>query len=78
MTEDYISKFLLFVLGLVMFCFMIGTAYKIGYDSGHRAGQVDALNGKIHYRLVRQENNEFLWVQCPDVCSKEEVVSDER
>lgn len=62
--------FALVVGGLVFLLSLI--PYSFGEKWGYEAGQIDALNGKIHYRLERQDNNEFEWVECPDVCEYEE------
>lgn len=60
---------MLFVLAVILVLAMI--PFSIGHSIGYKNGQIDALNGKIHYRLEKQENSEFIWVECPDVCEYE-------
>lgn len=60
----------MFIAALVItIIFLLATIpYAMGYNVGYRTGQIDALNGKIHYRLEKQEDSEFIWVECPAVC----------
>lgn len=60
-------KYLAIVIGLALLC----VAYLAGHKDGYRAGQINALNGKAHYQLERQENNSLIWIECPDVCDGE-------
>lgn len=71
MMWNYLQNTLIAVLVLmVIFCLSL-VPYSMGQRSGYRTGQIDALNGKIYYRLERQEDGEFRWVECPDVCKYE-------
>lgn len=60
-------KYIAVIVGLTL----LVIAYLAGHKDGHRAGQINALNGKIYYQLERQENNSFIWVECPTVCEYE-------
>ncbi len=42
--------------------------YGIGEKAGYREGQIDALNGEIYYKLEKQSDSEFLWVECQGIC----------
>lgn len=58
-----------YILVVLLLAGLIG--YLAGHKDGYRAGQISALNGKIYYQLERQENNSFIWVECPTVCEYE-------
>lgn len=69
MTNDFLSNILLvFFIGAVIFLLSI-IPYAVGQRWGYRDGQIDALNGKIYYRLEKQDNSEFQWVECPATCN---------
>ena len=38
-------------------------AFSCGTDIGYKHGQIDAINGNIHYYLVKQSNGEMKWVK---------------
>ena len=40
-------------LGVLIMAFILGGSYK--------KGQIDAINGKIYYELVKQSNNTIKW-----------------
>lgn len=69
-TENKIAVIILILLTVAAVSLI---PYAIGYGAGYRTGQIDALNGKIHYRLEMQENSEFKWVECPAVCEYEKA-----
>jgi len=43
-------------------CLMI-ISYIGGINDGYKVGQVDAINGEIHYHLEKQPNGEMEWVK---------------
>lgn len=55
--------FILLIAGLVSL-----VPYSMGHKTGYKSGQIDALNGKIYWQLKRQDDSEFRWIECPDVC----------
>ncbi len=42
--------------------------YQWGHNNGYREGQIDALNGAIYYKLERQSDSEFRWIECQGIC----------
>lgn len=71
MIMDTINQIAAAVVILLMILLVSLVPYSMGYNTGYKDGQIDALNGKIHYRLEKQENSEFMWIECPDVCEYE-------
>lgn len=56
----------LLLLVAVMFVssiYSIITAKKQGSEDGYKQGQIDALQGKIKYRLSKNENGEEVWTK---------------
>lgn len=71
MIADTLQNILIAVLvGFVIWLLSL-IPYSIGWNWGHQAGQIDALNGKVYYRLEKQEDSEFRWVECVGVCEYE-------
>ena len=62
--NDVIGTSLLAILCVI--CIAIGV--WMGHGNGYREGQIDALNGAIYYKIERQPDNEFKWVECPGIC----------
>jgi hypothetical protein len=57
--------------GYIIICFImiaLGGAYFAGQKDGYRAGQIDALNHRVFYRLERQEDGSSAWVACDGGC----------
>jgi hypothetical protein len=38
-------------------------SYLGGAHDGYKKGQIDAINGEIHYQLEKQQNGETEWVE---------------
>ncbi len=62
--NDAIGTFLLAMLCAIS----IAIGVWLGYGMGYREGQIDALNGEIYYKLEKQDDSEFKWVECPGIC----------
>lgn len=45
---------------LFIACFMVA---KTARNSGYKEGQIDAINGKVKYRLADKENGEKVYVE---------------
>ena len=54
-------KFEIFFVIIIIFIVSIALAIIISDNRGYRQGQLDAINGEIHYKLVKQENREMNW-----------------
>ena len=63
-ARDALVSFLV----IVVLIFSLIAPYLVGRSSGYRNGQIDALNGAIYYKLEKQSDNEFRWVECPGIC----------
>jgi len=46
------------IISIIMFCLAI---FLISFDHGYKHGQIDAINGKIKYKLVKQNNGSIKW-----------------
>lgn len=68
---DTINLIAATVVTLLMILLVSLVPYFMGRNDGYREGQIDALNGKIHYKLEKQDDSQFIWVRCPDVCEYE-------
>lgn len=56
-------------------CFLLGGTITliitiITSQGTYKDGQIDALNGKIYYCLVEQDNLELNWEYNPEGCAK--------
>lgn len=50
------------VISVVLFLFITTTVYPMTiYYYSYRQGQIDAINGKINYKLVKQPNGTIVW-----------------
>ena len=66
--NEAIQNILFFFL-IVLFIWLLSLIpYKFGKEVGYREGQIDALNGAIYYKIEKQSNNEFKWVECQGIC----------
>ena len=45
-----------FILGMIFFGFLLNVS-----NDTYKDGQIDAINGKIHYELVEQPNGTTEW-----------------
>ena len=61
---DAIGTFLLALLCVI--CIALGI--WMGWGGGYREGQIDALNGAIYYKLEKQSDSEFRWIECQGIC----------
>jgi len=50
------------IIIIIMVCILF-IAFSCGTDIGYKHGQIDAINGNIHYYLVKQSNGEMKWVK---------------
>lgn len=59
-------------VALVMVAMMIVVLWVASheYDRGYKQGQIDALNGSIHWQLQRQADGQMLWTECENVCEE--------
>lgn len=71
MTGDALTNIFTGIIILVFIILISLISHSIGRSWGYRDGQIDALTGSIYYKLERQENNEFIWVECPGICRYE-------
>ena len=62
--NDPIGTFLVVILCIIC----IATGIWMGYGNGYREGQIDAMNGEIYYKLEKQSDSEFRWVECQGIC----------
>ena len=56
-TEDLVRAFF---LGVLVTLGIIGGLISITGDT-YKHGQIDAINGKVKYHLVKQEDNSMTW-----------------
>jgi hypothetical protein len=42
--------------------------WGLGHWHGYRDGQIDAINGKIYWQLIPQNDGTKIWVECPQEC----------
>jgi hypothetical protein len=52
--------FLIIIIIMVCILFIV---FLYGTDIGYKHGQIDAINGNIHYYLIKQSNGEMKWVK---------------
>ena len=66
--ENLIRKALVMLFIAAIIWILVLFPYQWGHDAGYRDGQIDALTGAIYYKLEKQSNSEFRWVECPGIC----------
>lgn len=71
MIMETVNNILVLALILLIIFLVSMVPWWMGHRTGYQDGQIDALNGKIHYRLEKQDDSQFLWVECPNVCEYE-------
>jgi hypothetical protein len=57
MNDDGASVFIGLVLGILLSVIFVHV-----FDMTYKDGQLDAINGKIYYELVRQNDNSTKWM----------------
>ncbi len=62
--NDALGTFLLALLCIIS----VAIGVWMGYGNGYRNGQIDALNGATYYKLERQTDSEFRWIECQGIC----------
>lgn len=57
------ERFIMFCLGMMMTAIIVGMLKRIdpAADALYRQGQIDALNGVIHYELQTQPDGSKIW-----------------
>jgi len=50
------------IIIIIMVCLLL-IAFLCGASIGYKHGQIDVINGNIHYYLVKQSNGEMKWVE---------------
>jgi hypothetical protein len=48
---------------LLMLGIMVPLLCEVKYDDGYKQGQIDALTGKICYKLEQQQDGSTMWIQ---------------
>jgi hypothetical protein len=48
---------------LLMMGIMVPLIRGVKYDDGYKQGQIDALTGKICYKLEQQQDGSTMWIQ---------------
>lgn len=71
MTMDALNTIFATVTIIIIIFLLSLIPYSIGRNWGYKAGQIDALTGSIYYKLEKQGNSEFIWVECPSICRYE-------
>lgn len=71
MISETVNYILMGAVILIVLFFISVVPYAMGRNAGYREGQIDALNGKLYYRLEKRADSEFRWVECPQVCDYE-------
>lgn len=62
--EDMNNGILFLVAAMfILSVYSIITVKKQGLEDGYKQGQIDAMQGKIKYRLSRNENGEEVWTK---------------
>ena len=51
-----------FFMTLVLGFTLIVSIFLFGAGIGYKTGQIDAINGQVHYHLEKQSNGEMEWV----------------
>lgn len=68
---DVINWIVALVIASLLLIFLTGiVSTSLGYSRGYQMGQIDALNGSIHWQLQRQADGQMLWVECENVCEE--------
>lgn len=57
------ERFIMFCLGMMMTAIIVGMLKRIdpAADALYRQGQIDALNGVVHYELQTQPDGSKIW-----------------
>lgn len=71
MIADTIQNILLIILVIAIVLGIAAVPFTMGRIDGYRKGQIDALNGKLYYKLEKQADSEFRWIECQQVCDYE-------
>lgn len=71
MVMDALNNILICAAILIVVFLLAMVPYAMGRNTGYREGQIDALNGKLYYKLEKQADSEFRWVECQGVCTYE-------
>ena len=68
MVKDTTIKILTMIVIAATVWFLALVPYRWGHSDGYREGQIDALNGEIYYKLEKQSDSEFRWIECQGIC----------
>lgn len=68
MLSEGLQNILMVIFIAVIVYVLALIPYAWGWNNGYEEGQIDALNGEIYYKLEKQPNSEFKWVECIGIC----------